>query len=391
MPNAWPRYLRATSPSATRAAVSRALARSSTGRASSCPYFCMPVRSAWPGRGLVSGAFLAWSASSAALTGSGDITVSHLGHSVLAIRTATGPPSVTPCRTPPVISAASCSNFIRAPRPYPPRLLASADAMSAVVTSTPAGTPSQIATSARPCDSPAVSQRSIRAILPCSGLRPAGRGCHRDRDATAQPVTEAGHDVGSEPAGRFLACHRGTAVGERHVDLQVASVGGSGEAQPGDRRLPGPCGLHRGQHVRILVRRRNRPPVGERGEPRSVDRHRDRPGHVHDDRARVLGRRPPHLGGERGNRPCLPPPHAQRLAGGKCRYRPPSVAPDQRGQRHLGPGVTSVGPGVAGALRLAVGLGVAGALRLAVGLGVAGALRLAVGLGVAGALRLALA
>ena len=50
------RKARATAPSATRAAVSRALARSSTGRASSNPYFCMPVRSAWPGLGRVSGA-----------------------------------------------------------------------------------------------------------------------------------------------------------------------------------------------------------------------------------------------------------------------------------------------------------------------------------------------
>ena len=39
----------ATVPRATRVAVSRALARSSTGRASSKPYFCMPVKSAWPG------------------------------------------------------------------------------------------------------------------------------------------------------------------------------------------------------------------------------------------------------------------------------------------------------------------------------------------------------
>ena len=45
----------ATAPSATRAAVSRAVARSRIGRASSKPYFCMPTRSAWPGRGRVSG------------------------------------------------------------------------------------------------------------------------------------------------------------------------------------------------------------------------------------------------------------------------------------------------------------------------------------------------
>jgi len=45
------RNWRATAPAATRAAVSRALARSSTLRASSKPYFCRPARSAWPGRG----------------------------------------------------------------------------------------------------------------------------------------------------------------------------------------------------------------------------------------------------------------------------------------------------------------------------------------------------
>ena len=42
-------------PTATRAAVSRALARSSTLRMSSSPYFTKPARSAWPGRGRVTG------------------------------------------------------------------------------------------------------------------------------------------------------------------------------------------------------------------------------------------------------------------------------------------------------------------------------------------------
>ena len=40
-------------PTATRAAVSRALARSRMLRMSSCPYFTTPARSAWPGRGRV--------------------------------------------------------------------------------------------------------------------------------------------------------------------------------------------------------------------------------------------------------------------------------------------------------------------------------------------------
>ena len=81
------------------------------------PNFCMPARSACPGRGLVSGAFLACPASTASSTGSADMTVSHLGHSVLAILIAIGPPSVMPCRTPAVSSTSSCSNVIRAPRP----------------------------------------------------------------------------------------------------------------------------------------------------------------------------------------------------------------------------------------------------------------------------------
>ena len=45
-PRTWLSRRLATSPSATRAAVSRALARSSTGRASAWPYFCIPARSA---------------------------------------------------------------------------------------------------------------------------------------------------------------------------------------------------------------------------------------------------------------------------------------------------------------------------------------------------------
>src|SRR6202453_4591963 len=69
MSSTWLSSRRATSPSATRAAVSRALARSRTGRASSKPYFCIPVRSACPGRGRVSGAVLAWPPTSPDATG----------------------------------------------------------------------------------------------------------------------------------------------------------------------------------------------------------------------------------------------------------------------------------------------------------------------------------
>ena len=65
------RKLRAIEPAATRAAVSRALARSSTLRMSLWPYFCAPTRSAWPGRGR-------WTSSTSASTGQGFIRSSQL-------------------------------------------------------------------------------------------------------------------------------------------------------------------------------------------------------------------------------------------------------------------------------------------------------------------------
>src|SRR4051794_1811159 len=163
-PSTWSRNALATAPSATRAAVSRALARSSTGRASLNPYFCMPTRSACPGRGRVSGAARASSASTDSSTGSGAMTCSHFGHSLFPTRTANGEPSESPWRNPPRISTSSCSNDIRAPRPYPARRRVSSAWISAVVMRTPAGTPSSTATRAGPCDSPAVSQRNIRPL-----------------------------------------------------------------------------------------------------------------------------------------------------------------------------------------------------------------------------------
>ncbi len=99
----------ASVPAATRAAVSRAEARSSTSRASSKPYFCMPARSAWPGRG--------WRSGLAVGAGAGDISSTHFGHSVLRIRMLTGEPSVRPWRTPDRNSTSSRSKRIRGPRP----------------------------------------------------------------------------------------------------------------------------------------------------------------------------------------------------------------------------------------------------------------------------------
>lgn len=160
MPHSWRRKARATVPTATRAAVSRALARSNTGRASEKPYFCMPGRSACPGRGLVNGSLRPSPANTSGSTGSAAMTCSHLGHSLFPIRIATGPPWVRPCRTPPITSSSSASKFIRGLRPNPSLRRSSWVATSSVVTSTPATMPSSTATRAGPCDSPAVIQRS---------------------------------------------------------------------------------------------------------------------------------------------------------------------------------------------------------------------------------------
>ena len=93
------------------------------------------------------------------------MTVCHLAHSLLPILMATGEPRVSPCRTPPRNSTSSRSKDIRAPRPKPSRRRASAVARSSLVTATPAGSPSTVATSAGPCDSPAVSQRIMVPIV----------------------------------------------------------------------------------------------------------------------------------------------------------------------------------------------------------------------------------
>ena len=141
----------ARQPAATRAAVSRALARSSTSRASPKPYFCMPARSAWPGRGWVRGCSVR--------PGAADISWcqrSDFDHSLFLISMATGDPSVRPWRIPPSSVISSASNRIRGPRPKPSRRRASSPCTSSAVTASPAGSPSTMTTRAGPCDSPAV-------------------------------------------------------------------------------------------------------------------------------------------------------------------------------------------------------------------------------------------
>ena len=193
-PATWRSMARATAPRATRAAVSRALARSRTGRASSKPYFCIPTRSACPGRGRVRGALRARSAISSAGTGSADMIFSHFGHSELPTSMAMGAPRVCPCRTPPRIRTASASNFMRAPRPAPSRRRARSCPMSLLDTSTCAGIPSTIAVRACPCDSPAVSHRTMVEVCQVSGV---ALTCTSVRRALSRPIRSPQHRRGS--------------------------------------------------------------------------------------------------------------------------------------------------------------------------------------------------
>ena len=99
MDSACSRKFAATAPKATREAVSRALDLSRMGRASVKPYLRMPVRSACPGRGRLSGALRPVSGNSWS-SGSALMTSVHLGHSVLPISMEIGEPKVEPWRTP---------------------------------------------------------------------------------------------------------------------------------------------------------------------------------------------------------------------------------------------------------------------------------------------------
>src|ERR1022692_3809787 len=116
--------------------------------------------------------------------------------------------------------------------------------MASVVISTPAGMPSQIATRARPCDSPAVSQRSMLLILPCPWspcfrARRARRapavtvlpgaavlasegslGIGGDRDAPPQPAAYAAHDLLRHRASRLLGHGRARASRQPQMDRQ---------------------------------------------------------------------------------------------------------------------------------------------------------------------------
>src|SRR5215211_291108 len=97
---------------------------------------------------------------------------------------ATGLPSVRPWRMPAVTCARSFSIFIRPPRPWPSWRRARSASMSSGRSSSPAGSPSTIAVSPGPWDSPAVTNRKDMTPTPYK------RGC--------------GRQVGGGTAGRGL-------------------------------------------------------------------------------------------------------------------------------------------------------------------------------------------
>ncbi len=149
----------ATPPAATRAAVSRALARSRTSRASSRSCFSMPARSACPGRTRITGFLVKPPASTC-------IGPFQFSQSRFRITRASGEPRVRPPRTPPTISAWSRSISWRLPRPYPPWRRRRWGSMSRRTSSgSPAGRPSTMTVSWGPWDSPAVRKRSTGRIL----------------------------------------------------------------------------------------------------------------------------------------------------------------------------------------------------------------------------------
>src|SRR5579864_1426979 len=105
----------ATAPAATCTAVCRAEARSSASRTSASPYFCTPARSAWPGRGSVTG-FVPFPCGSPS-GGHGAIPHVQFLWSRFLTTSASGVPSVRPCRRPASTSTSSVSICCRGERP----------------------------------------------------------------------------------------------------------------------------------------------------------------------------------------------------------------------------------------------------------------------------------
>ena len=144
----------AVAPAATIAAVCLALARSSASRTSVSPYFSDPARSACPGRGSVTGSFPLPAGSPSG--GQGLIPQAQFSWSRFRTTSASGVPSVRPCLRPASTSTRSVSIRWRGLRPYPCWRRSRSRSIASRSSTSPAGRPVTIATSAGPCDSPAV-------------------------------------------------------------------------------------------------------------------------------------------------------------------------------------------------------------------------------------------
>src|SRR5580693_9281023 len=96
--------------------------------------------------------------------------------------------------------------------------------MSPVLTRTPAGTPSQIATSARPCDSPAVSHRNMVLIL-WGRCESRSGGGDAELDAAAQPPGQAGRDAARGPVHHRFPVTDGEGQPDRQVGPVHAACG----------------------------------------------------------------------------------------------------------------------------------------------------------------------
>ena len=253
----------ASAPAATRAAVSRALARSSTSRASVNPYFCMPARSAWPGRGCVSGAAVA--------PGADDISSAHfpVAHSLLRMTIAIGEPSVRPCRIPPRSSSSSCSKRMRGP---------------AAVAESPA--------------------RELGRDVVDEDRKAGGHALDRDHEGRTVGLArrqEAQHGVLRSPEDRLgtANCTAPTAPGRRSRSTGVGAAAAPVRVRPsrGGRRLAGAS-------VRAGARRRAAAAVG------GVE-------HASRDRRRELGRPAERSGRLAASASAAVAPASARRAGGE--------------------------------------------------------------------------
>ena len=107
--------------------------------------------------------------------------------------------------------------------------------MSALVTRTPAGTPSRSATSAGPCDSPAVSQRNTRTSLARGGVHPPHRPPPRPlpalRSRLSPPSAPHLRDLGVVVALMPLSMWSAPTTTPRSACSGAGSAGGGGGHQ----------------------------------------------------------------------------------------------------------------------------------------------------------------